>query len=143
MRSRRSREVRGMTLRKIEVSQKQLEQMRRETGDLLADMPDIQRPVTRGDCIPGGRCYIRPCPFIGCRYHNYSCITRGCGLKLNFPDLEPWQIRHSCVLDVADEGEHTLEEVGDVMNITRERVRQLQASAFRKLVTLLPKPEET
>ena len=34
--------------------------------------------------------------------------------------------KESCVLDVADRGGATLEEIGDAMGITRERVRQLE-----------------
>jgi len=132
-----------VTLRKAKVTREQLAQIRSETNALLDGMPDIQRPVTRGDCLPGGRCHIRPCPFVWCKHNLYCSVTSGGGLKLNFPDLEPWQMQHSCALDVADEGEHTLEEAGAFLNITRERVRQLQVLAFRKLRVVLLGLEET
>jgi RNA polymerase primary sigma factor len=32
-----------------------------------------------------------------------------------------------------DGKEHTLEEVGDVFKVTRERIRQIEAKALRKL----------
>ena len=38
----------------------------------------------------------------------------------------------TCSLDVAERGEHTLEEVGAVVGHTRERVRQVQEAALRK-----------
>lgn len=41
--------------------------------------------------------------------------------------------RHSCSLDVADEGGHTLAEVAAFIGVTRERIRQLEVSALRKL----------
>lgn len=40
---------------------------------------------------------------------------------------------HSCALDVADEGEHTQDEVADAMGITRQWVQQVEARAMAKL----------
>ncbi len=42
-------------------------------------------------------------------------------------------MRETCALDVADTGEHTLEEVGDLMNLTRERTRQVADSTERRM----------
>lgn len=42
-------------------------------------------------------------------------------------------MQDSCSLDVADRGGVTLEEVAPLMNITRERVRQIQAEACQKI----------
>jgi DNA-directed RNA polymerase sigma subunit (sigma70/sigma32) len=39
----------------------------------------------------------------------------------------------TCALDVADRGGATLEEVGDLLNITRERVRQMELVSLRSL----------
>lgn len=82
-----------------------------------------ERPRTRSEC----RDAPRPCPWIGCKYHLYLDVNRETGaIKINFPDLEPWELAESCVLDVAERGAITLEEVGGIMNITRERVRQVE-----------------
>ena len=71
--------------------------------------------------------HSRPCAFVGCRHHLYlDCTSRG-SLKLNFPEKDWDEIPRSCSLDVAEDGEHTLEEIGDLMNVTRERARQLEA----------------
>ncbi len=54
-------------------------------------------------------------------------------IKINFPELEPWELQHTCALDVAESGAITLEEVGQVMNLTRERVRQVEVAGLIKL----------
>jgi hypothetical protein len=62
---------------------------------------------------------------VTCRWHLYLDVNENTGsVKINFPDIEPWDLEHSCALDVADSGEKTLEEVGDLTNLTRERIRQ-------------------
>ena len=88
------------------------------------------RPQTRAECAQEQR----PCPWVSCKHHLYLDVNPRTGsIKLNFPDLEPWELQHTCSLDVADDGGHTLEEVGDITNLTRERIRQLE---FRGLVEL-------
>jgi DNA-directed RNA polymerase sigma subunit (sigma70/sigma32) len=39
----------------------------------------------------------------------------------------------TCALDVADRGGITLEEVGAIMNLTRERIRQVETRGLLKL----------
>ena len=34
---------------------------------------------------------------------------------------------------IAEKSDHTLEEVGKLFNVTRERIRQIEAKALRKL----------
>jgi hypothetical protein len=76
----------------------------------------------------------RPCPFVSCKYHLYIDVhpVRG-SIKVNFPDREVWEMTESCALDVADRGGITLEEVGVIMNLTRERVRQLETLGLSKI----------
>ncbi|MBM4394109.1 MAG: DNA-binding protein [Deltaproteobacteria bacterium] len=88
------------------------------------------RPKRRSDCQGGPR----PCPWVSCKYHLYLDINPRTGsIKLNFPDVKPWEMTDSCVLDIADRGPVTLEDVGRIMNLTRERIRQLEASASERI----------
>ncbi len=90
----------------------------------------VDRPVTREDC----RDEERPCPFVACRHHLYLEINPETGsIKINFPDREPWELQHTCSLDVADRGAITLEEVGEITNLTRERIRQVEVRGLLKL----------
>lgn len=98
-----------------------------EQRTLYPPEEDPDRPVgrTRACCddVP------RPCPYVSCKYNLYLDVNETTGsIKLNFPDYEPHEMPPdgSCALDVADgPDDMTLEEVGERMNITRERVRQL------------------
>ncbi len=53
--------------------------------------------------------------------------------KLNFPDLEVWELGVSCALDVADMGGTAIEQVSELLNVTRERIRQIETQALSKL----------
>ncbi|HET6345599.1 MAG TPA: sigma factor-like helix-turn-helix DNA-binding protein, partial [Myxococcota bacterium] len=54
-------------------------------------------------------------------------------IKINFPDKDVWELEETCALDVAERGGVTLEEVGDILNLTRERVRQVEVTGLQKL----------
>jgi hypothetical protein len=54
-------------------------------------------------------------------------------IKINFPDKEVWELENSCALDVAEQGGITLEEVGEILNLTRERIRQVEVRGLLKL----------
>jgi hypothetical protein len=100
-----------------------------ELAALVKEVEAI-RPRSRADCVNGPR----PCMFISCKHHLYLDVNPATGsIKVNFPDREVWEIEESCALDVADRGGITLEEVGAMMNLTRERIRQLETFGLRKL----------
>jgi hypothetical protein len=128
-RSRRKREVRART-----ISVKRMTKRELELGRLLyPDVEDVAKPTTRAECVEGER----PCPFVSCKHHLYLDVSARTGaIKLNFPDLEVWEMTETCALDVADRGGTTLEEVGAIMNLTRERIRQVEVKGLAKLQAL-------
>jgi len=127
-RSRRKRDVRART-----ISVKRMTKRELEIGRLLYPETDYWKPKTRADCKGGPR----PCPFISCKHHLYVDVSPRTGaIKLNFPDLEVWELSESCALDIADHGGTTLEDVGAIMNLTRERIRQVEVKALAKLEAL-------
>lgn len=135
IRSARKREVRA---RSIDVSrmtkrERDLAALMEASAEEFAPIANIQRPKTRGDCVGAAR----PCPYVACKWHLFLDVSPRTGsIKLNYPDLEPDQLARSCALDVADEGGTTLERVGEIANITRERVRQVENKAVAHLKAL-------
>ncbi|MBK6513627.1 MAG: hypothetical protein IPM79_25085 [Polyangiaceae bacterium] len=127
-RSRRKREVRART-----ISVKRMTKRELEIGRMLYPETDYFKPRTREECLEGAR----PCPYVSCKHHLFLDVSARTGaIKLNFPDLEVWDMNESCALDVADRGGTTLEDVGAIMNLTRERIRQVEVKALAKLQAL-------
>ena len=128
-RSRRKRDVRART-----ISVKRMTKRELELGRMLyPDVEDVRKPVQRVECAGAER----PCPFVSCKHHLYLDVSAKTGaIKLNFPDLEVWEMTETCALDVADKGGTTLEEVGAIMNLTRERIRQVEVKGLAKLEAL-------
>lgn len=85
--------------------------------DELGEPDPTTQPLTRGDCLDDGVNAARPCKWITCRYHLYN-------------------IEMSCALDAADEGPTELETIGEWMNLTSERIRQIEEIGLRKLKRL-------
>lgn len=126
-----SRKVRKRTrMRSKTLAPKRLSKEEIRVGALLV-LPDVDRPRTRAEC-GGGQ--MRPCPFVSCKHHLYLDVNPVSGsVKLNFPDLEVWEMKETCALDVADRGGITLEEVGEILNLTRERIRQVEVRGLLRL----------
>ena len=100
-----------------------------EEQQLLGEIESL-RPRTRAACANGPR----PCMYVSCKHHLYLDVNPETGsVKVNFPDKEVWELEETCALDVADRGGITLEEVGAIMNLTRERIRQVESRGLYKL----------
>ena len=112
------------------IAMKRLTREEIRQGALLVPYMDYKRPAERAECA----CGQRPCPFVSCKYHLYLDVNPDTGsIKLNFPHKEVWEMSETCALDVADRGGITLEEVGEIMNLTRERIRQVEVRGLLKL----------
>jgi hypothetical protein len=112
------------------IAMKRLTKEELRIGALLYPERAYWRPTARGQCAN----VARPCPYVSCKYHLYIDVNPNTGsIKINFPDLEVWELKDSCALDVAEQGGITLEEVGEILNLTRERIRQVEVRGLMKL----------
>jgi hypothetical protein len=89
----------------------------------------IPRPKTRAECMDGPR----PCPWASCKHHLALEPSPTGTLVVLFPDRDADEIPETCSLDFADRGGATLNEVAKALGVTRERVRQMEERALRKL----------
>lgn len=94
-----------------------------------ADRVHEGRPRTREECEGGER----PCPFVSCKHNTYLSVAENGNIKFQQGGQQPWEVKESCSLDVADRGPQTLEAVGEIMNLTRERMRQEEDRIVLKL----------
>ena len=130
----RKRDVRART-----ESMQRLSKRKLAAGTVIADLElsdmDITRPKTRADCEGGPR----PCPWVSCKHNLFLDVDQEThAVKLNFPDVESgaseWStLAATCALDVSDEGGATLERVGEILNLTRERIRQVETKALTRV----------
>jgi hypothetical protein len=131
--TRRGRRKRRSRARARTISIRRLSKTELNRGKMLYPEQEYWKPRTRADCVD----MERPCPYVSCKYHLYIDVhpVRG-SIKVNFPDVEVWEMTETCALDVADRGGITLEEVGEIMNLTRERVRQVETAGLAKLAAI-------
>ena len=112
------------------IAMKRLTKEELRIGALLYPERSYWRPQARGECAN----VARPCPYVSCKYHLYIDVNPNTGsIKVNCPDREVWELGNSCALDVAEQGGITLEEVGEILNLTRERIRQVEVRGLMKL----------
>ena len=134
VRGRRERgEARARTINIMQLSKRALD----HEGRLYPERPgvDYRRPRTWGECEAAdlGSAEL-PCPFVSCRHHLYLDVDEGNGsIKINFPGREPHELPATCALRVAEEGGITLDGLGARVNLTKERVRQLEERIVARL----------
>jgi hypothetical protein len=133
--SRKVRQRRRERARSKTIAPKRLTKEELRMGALLMPLEGVDRPTKRGECVEGAR----PCPWVSCKHHLFLDVNPETGsIKLNFPDMEVWEMKETCSLDVADRGGITLEEVGEILNLTRERIRQVEVRGLLKLKMIGP-----
>lgn len=134
LRSRRRRAVRAKTESIKRTSLKALRFDSMIADYILDELGHPKRPKARAECEADAR----PCPWVSCQYHLFLDVSPATGaIKFNFPDVsieELGKLPRTCALDVAADGGETLEETAALMNMTRERVRQIVERAIAKLV---------
>jgi hypothetical protein len=124
-------ESQGRVRREKTISMRQLKREHVELPQEMMEWVESLRPKTRSECRDG----LRPCPYVACKYNLYLDVNPNTGsLKLNFPGMEVWELKETCALDVAERGGVTLEEVGVFMNLTRERIRQVESTGKQKML---------
>jgi Sigma-70, region 4 len=136
--TRKVRQKRRTRMRSKTIAPRRLTKEELKTRELFPVLDDFDRPKNRGECNEG----MRPCPYVSCKHHLYLDVNPETGsIKLNFPDLEVSEMADTCSLDVADRGGITLEEVGEILNLTRERIRQVEVRGLIKLKMVGPGEE--
>ncbi len=141
-RDERQRRVLRLTPRARTVSIKRM-----RTSQLRADEADTlqhtERPRTWGECQERALgTASRPCGYLRCKHNLLVDVDGRTGsYKVTWPHLTAGAYgdeygaypQHTCALRVAEQGGMTLEEIGSVMNLTRERVRQIETKALLRL----------
>ena len=123
------RPSRKANMKRMELAELKTQNSQPEVAEIIEEL-DTCRPRRRSDCVNGAR----PCLFVSCKHHLFLDVNTETGsIKFNFPDKEVWEMKETCALDVADRGGITLEEVGEILNLTRERIRQVEVKGLNKL----------
>lgn len=105
-----------------------------ESPDDLDDdylLPHVARPKLRSECRDGPR----PCPHVACVHNNFLNVTSAGRIQIAHGKRLPEDVPpdESCSLDVADGGPQTLSRVGEILGLTRERIRQIENKCLEKI----------
>ena len=77
--------------------------------------------------------HCRPCVRWSCRHNLAANVTEDGGLVVTRPDLEPTDPQPSCARDYERQGGMEAAEVGELLNMTPERVGQIERVALAKM----------
>ena len=93
---------------------------------------DGQLAIDRGQCPT-----VRPCPKTSCRYHLWADDERpGRPHHGKSPPPKIKRRAQSCALDVADQGEHSTDQMGKLLDCVPERICQVEDRALAKLAAV-------
>lgn len=91
-----------------------------------AAIPDL--PRMRRECPQG------PCPHVACKFHLWTDRVVRAGAVVDIRETPLFgDRRHTCVLNEIVRGPLTLEAIGGLFDLSRERVRQIEADALARL----------
>ena len=88
-------------------------------------------PTNRKQCSGNER----PCPWVRCKSHLVFDAFPNPKRTTDDEVVDKLCLMsETCILDVVENGEKTLEEVGQILGITRERVRQVEGSSNKRYI---------
>ena len=124
----------------VSIKRMRMSQLRDDKADTIEH---TERPRTWGECIERALgTASRPCGYLRCKHNLLVDVDGRTGsYKVTWPHLASGSYgdeygaypQHTCALRVAEQGGMTLDEIGSVMNLTRERVRQIETKALYAL----------
>lgn len=102
----------------------------------------LPKGMTRGDCAGAAESRARgeqSCPFLTCSYHLVPELVklRPKGAVNAMAKRLSGKIKHTCALDIADEGPQDHQAIGDALGIDRQHVPQREAEAMFKFKRLV------
>ncbi len=139
-----SQHARAKTISIKRLSKRALLEEQRRLEYANATDPVEPRPRTFAECERRGIGTIEsPCAYVSCRWNLALDVDNRTGsIKVNFPNavvdgaIDVSLIPATCALVIADSDGLMLEQVGEILNITRERVRQIETKGLQQIAEL-------
>lgn len=116
-------------------ARKALSRAEQAFGKLIVDDPPWSMPANDQECA--GVTRTQSCPFVRCRHHLAVEVNEIGSLKINFPGWEIDDLGETCSLRAARRGPQTVEWVAEHLNLSAERVRQIEREAWRQIRRLI------